>query len=104
RSFLEFVHEQDVPALMQAFHEALESGEGHNIVFRVSARPGDERHLQMDILTRYTEAGEPLHLRCHLLDVTGRILTERELRRRTQEAPPPTNPRTMAHDDVALQE
>ena len=39
----------------------------------------------MDAMTCYNEAGVPLNLRCHLLDVTDRVLTERELRRRTDE-------------------
>jgi len=44
-----------------------------------------ERHLQMDIMTCYTESGRPLHLRCHMLDITDRVITEQELRRRTAE-------------------
>jgi PAS domain S-box-containing protein len=39
----------------------------------------------MDVMTCYAENGQPLHLRCHVLDVTARIQTERELLRRTQE-------------------
>ena len=45
------------------------------------AAPPNERHLQMDVMTCYTEAGAPLHLRCHILDITDRILTEQELSR-----------------------
>ncbi|HEX5272377.1 MAG TPA: ATP-binding protein, partial [Gemmataceae bacterium] len=33
-----------------------------------------------DVLTRYDEDGAPLHLRCHFVDVTDRVLAERELR------------------------
>jgi PAS domain S-box-containing protein len=39
----------------------------------------------MDIMTCYTESGRPLHLRCHMLDITDRVITEQELRRRTAE-------------------
>jgi PAS domain S-box-containing protein len=107
RSFLEVVHPEDAPALRQSLVEALKDGEGHNITFRVlvpesapvSSIQGQqkppaggsgvkltaERHLQLDVLTIYSEAGRPLHLRCHLLDITERILTDRELRRRTEE-------------------
>jgi PAS domain S-box-containing protein len=44
-----------------------------------------ERHLQMDVMTTFSATGEPLHLRCHFVDVTDRIRTEAELRRRTEE-------------------
>src|SRR5262249_25734581 len=45
----------------------------------------NERHLQMDVQTRYTNEGHPLHLRCHFTDITERVRTDRELRRRSQE-------------------
>src|SRR5205823_189113 len=54
------------------------------------------------ILTRYTEAGEPLHLRCHLLDVTQRVLTERELRRRTLELSQANEGLTKANQELEL--
>src|SRR5262249_55491665 len=50
-----------------------------------SAAPPNERHLQMDVMTCYTEAGAPLHLRCHVLDITARVLTGHKLSRRTAE-------------------
>jgi PAS domain S-box-containing protein len=86
RSFLEVVHPDDVAALSRAFQDALRDGEGHNITFRVlpdvGGAPPVERHLQLDILTRYTNEGAPLHLRCHFLDITDKVRTERELRER----------------------
>jgi PAS domain S-box-containing protein len=39
----------------------------------------------MDVMTAYDESGAPLHLRCHFLDVTDRVQTERELLRITRE-------------------
>ncbi len=40
----------------------------------------------MDVMTCYGEHnGQPLHLRCHVLDVTDRVRTERELLGRTRE-------------------
>jgi PAS domain S-box-containing protein len=48
-------------------------------------RGGHERFVQMDVMTAYDESGAPLHLRCHFLDVTTRIQTERELLRITRE-------------------
>jgi PAS domain S-box-containing protein len=81
RSFLETVHPEDSADLQRALQETLETGEGHNLTFRVLTRFGAERFLQMDVLTRYTQESTPLHLRCHFLDVTERVRTERELRR-----------------------
>jgi PAS domain S-box-containing protein len=107
RSFLDLVHPEDAPALRQTLHETLRDGEGHDITFRILVPVRDrppptdssaelvldrnppasfrERHLQMDVMTCYNESRTPLHLRCHLLDITDRVLTEQELRRRTQE-------------------
>jgi PAS domain S-box-containing protein len=95
------VHPDDRPGLGRAFSEALDTGEAHNITFRLRCRvtPSDnegpaaldaaptavrERHVQMDVMTRYAD-GAPLHLRCFLVDVTDRARAERELRRRTRE-------------------
>jgi hypothetical protein len=44
-----------------------------------------ERFLQMDVMTAFDDRGTPLHLRCHFLDITDRVLTERELLRITRE-------------------
>jgi PAS domain S-box-containing protein len=85
RPFLDLVHAADRAPLAQALRDALKDGEGHNIIFRIQLANGDERHLQADVLARYTDDGVPLHLRCHFFDITDRVLTEQELRRRTDE-------------------
>jgi PAS domain S-box-containing protein len=111
RSFLDFLHPEDGPMLRRALQEVLRDGEGHNIIFRVripeqqgplpqmdsdpefnldAISPPQpptfrERYLQMDVMTCYNDAGTPIHLRCHLLDISDRIRTEQELRRRTDE-------------------
>jgi chemotaxis family two-component system sensor kinase Cph1 len=105
RPFLEVVHPEDAAFLSQTLQEALKDGEAHNVTFRIllpdvtpdatretqaatvadGASARRERYLQMDVMTSYTEGGLPLHLRCHFIDVTDRILTENELRRRTRE-------------------
>jgi PAS domain S-box-containing protein len=87
RPFLEVAHAEDVPALQRALKEALKDGEGHDITFRVlprnlpsgSGEEARERHVQMDVMTCYDDKGAPTHLRCHLLDITDRVLTERRL-------------------------
>jgi PAS domain S-box-containing protein len=92
RPFVDLVYPDDAPELVQTLNDSLEDGEGHDITFRVVLPPLDdtsteprERHLQMDVMTAYSATGEPLHLRCHFVDVSDRIRTEAELRRRTQE-------------------
>jgi PAS domain S-box-containing protein len=81
RPFFDMVHPEDVPELTRVLQEALETGEGHNIVFRLIAQHGIELHVQMDVLTRYSPQNMPLHLRCFFLDITHRVQTDRELRR-----------------------
>jgi PAS domain S-box-containing protein len=85
RPFLDVVIDSDRIALAQALRDALKDGEGHNITFRIRTALGEERHLQADVLARYTEDGAPLHLRCHFFDITERVATEQELRRRSEE-------------------
>jgi PAS domain S-box-containing protein len=83
RSFLECVHAEDAAGLGQSFQEALREGEGHDITFRLVLRGREVRHVQMDVLTRYAEEGTPLHMRCHFVDVTDRVLADRELRQQS---------------------
>ncbi len=85
RPFLDVVHPEDVAGLEHILQEALHDGEAHNVTFRVRSSAGEGRYVQTDVMTCYTDKGDPLHLRCHFIDVTDRILTERELRRRTEE-------------------
>jgi PAS domain S-box-containing protein len=83
RPFLDVVHVGDRPSLGNALREAIKDGEGHNITFRVRTAADEERHLQADVLARYTEDGVPLHLRCHFFDITEQVATEQELRGRS---------------------
>jgi PAS domain S-box-containing protein len=168
RPFLDLVHAGDVPEFRRALENALEEGEGHNILIRVRVaqpeppappspggpggvppprvpaavgpggtpegpsrgRPGGtqpeatsrtipgtgsltaipgrlpetassrDRYLQVDVLTTYNEQGEPLHLRCHFTDVTERVLTERELLRRTHEVTEANTRLRKINDDL----
>jgi PAS domain S-box-containing protein len=98
QSFLQFVHPQDVARVEAQIAEAFKEGEVHNITFRLlrtenrqaatgdtgeAKEPPEERHIQMHVMACKDAEEEPLNLRCHFLDITDRVLTERELRRRT---------------------
>jgi PAS domain S-box-containing protein len=93
RPFAEVIHPEDMPTVERGFREALDSGEVHNVGFRLVPRGGntsdsnglEERYVTMDVVTRLSEEGKPLHFRCFLVDVGDRERAERELRRRTQE-------------------
>ena len=100
RSFLDVVHPGDVAGLEHTMQEALRDGEAHNVTFRVRSPAGDERYLQTDVMTCYSDKNDPLHLRCHFIDVTDRILTERELRRRTEELSEANARLQKANDDL----
>ncbi|MGL4549939.1 MAG: sensor histidine kinase, partial [Gemmataceae bacterium] len=83
-SVLDVIHPDDAAALRQALNEALRDGEAHNVVVRAVV-PEGERFLQIDVMTCYNDDGQPINLRCHFLDTTDRVQTERELRRITTE-------------------
>jgi PAS domain S-box-containing protein len=85
KSFLDYVHADDTERIGGLFTEIIDKGEGHNVTFRVLSRRGSEHHVQMDVLVRYTDEGEPLHLRCHLIDITARVRMDQELRQRTEQ-------------------
>jgi PAS domain S-box-containing protein len=98
RPFADVVHPADVAGLVRALHEALETGEVHNVGFRVLAREQSagspvspveltvvEHHVEMDVMTHYADGGRPLHLRCFFVDITDRVKAEEAVRRRTSE-------------------
>jgi PAS domain S-box-containing protein len=86
RSFLETVHPDDRDELRAALEDALKHGEGHNITCRLLiGKPPVLKHVQMDVQSRYTDEGAPLHLRCHFLDISERVHTEEELHRHSEE-------------------
>ncbi len=85
-SFLDVVHPDDAHPVQAGFAEALQTGERHHLTARLLAGPRrEERHVLVDVLTRYTDEGSPEQFRCYLIDITDRIRAEQELRRRTEE-------------------
>jgi PAS domain S-box-containing protein len=91
RPFTEVVHPEDVPTVRRALNEALEAGEVHNLTFRILARPSPIQsepvvhHVQLDVMAQYADENRPLHLRCHVVDISDRVRAEEALRRRTEE-------------------
>ncbi|MGF1582339.1 MAG: ATP-binding protein [Gemmataceae bacterium] len=106
RPFAEIIHPEDVGTFRRSFQGALQTGEAHNVCFRIGIRHVEDtgqttqsgralqrqispvplqRWVQVDMLTRYNELGMPLHTRCYLVDITDRVQAEQELRRRTSE-------------------
>jgi PAS domain S-box-containing protein len=59
--------------------------EVHVFTGRSEPRKQSFRFLQADVMTSYDERGTPINLRCHFTDVTERVVTERELLRRSRE-------------------
>jgi PAS domain S-box-containing protein len=84
RSVFDVIHPDDAATLKAAFERALRSGEGHDIRCRVLLHSGEERHVQLDVLTRYQGDGKPLHMRCHFLDISARVESDRALRHQTE--------------------
>lgn len=96
RPFLDLVHPHDRSLIQGTFKEAAQTGEAHNIAFRILPRGhGDSdterliRHVSIDVLTRYGDQegdqGDILHFRCFFDDISSRVRAEKELRRRTAE-------------------
>ncbi len=80
-SFLDVIHSEDAAIFRAAVREALRDGESHNVTLRLlgpHTETGEERYVQLDILTAFDDDHRPLHLRCHFQDVTARVLAERE--------------------------
>jgi PAS domain S-box-containing protein len=84
RSVFEVIHPDDCGGLKHSLEKAMKTGEGHDIRCRVLLHNGDERHVQLDVLTRYHSDGKPLHLRCHFLDISERVQSDRALRHQTE--------------------
>ena len=79
------IHPGDRAALKQALAEALRDGEAHNVVVRTFSEGKGEKHVQLDVMTCFSESGKPLHLRCHFIDISAKVRTQRELLRITRE-------------------
>ena len=85
KSFLEIVQPDDRDLARQQLRIAIAKGEGHGLVYRITTARGETRAVELNVGVRYGPDRRILHLRCHLADVTAKLLDETELRRRTVE-------------------
>jgi signal transduction histidine kinase len=84
-SFLDCVHPDDRALARDEFRRAAELSERHELVLRLRDAAGQWHFVRLDAQARYDPDGALKHVRCHFVDVTGRIREEQELRRRTEQ-------------------
>ena len=84
-SFLDSVHPDDQALARDEFRKAATVGERHELVLRLRDASGQWHFVRLDAQARDDREGHLNHIRCHFVDVTGRIREEQELRRRTEQ-------------------
>jgi PAS domain S-box-containing protein len=85
KSFLDIVQKDDRRLAKQELRTALERGEGHGLIYRITTAKGESKAIELNVGVRYGPDHKVLHLRCHLTDVTAKLRDESELKRRTHE-------------------
>lgn len=85
KTFLEIVHQDDRELARQQLRGALHKGEAHGLVYRIRNSRGEIKAVQMNVGVRYGPDMRVSHIRCHLTDITAKLRSDRELRRRTRE-------------------
>ncbi|HEY2158178.1 MAG TPA: ATP-binding protein [Isosphaeraceae bacterium] len=82
-AFLDSLHPDDRALAEDEFRQAVAQGERHDFVLRLRGADGEWHFLRIHTQARYEADGRVNHIRCHLKDVTDRVRSEEELRRRT---------------------
>ena len=86
QTLLEFLHDDDRGLAVDEFRRAAEVGERHDFVLRIRGGAGDWHYVRFYTQARYDHRDGRLdHFRCNLKDVTDRVRSEQELRRRTEQ-------------------
>ncbi len=85
KTFLEVVHQDDRELARQQLRAALHKGEAHGLVYRIRNSRGEVKAVQMNVGVRYGPDMRVSHIRCHMTDITAKLRSDRELRRRTRE-------------------
>jgi PAS domain S-box-containing protein len=85
RSWKNRVHPEDLPKVMTAFDQAIETGQPCNLEYRI-VLPGDQvRHIRVNAIARTRLDGMKVISGTNI-DITGDVTTAQELDRRREEA------------------
>jgi PAS domain S-box-containing protein len=84
-TFLDIVHPDQRELAREQLLASLQKGEAHGLIYRIHTARGDTKAIEMNVSVRYDADMNAAHLRCHITDVTAKLLASRELRRRTRE-------------------
>jgi PAS domain S-box-containing protein len=84
-SFLDLVEPDHRDLAREQLETALIKGEAHGLIYRVVNASGEPKAIEMNVSVRYGPDMKVTHLRGHLTDVTAKLKSSRELRKRTRE-------------------
>lgn len=82
KSFLDLVHPNDRNLAIERFESVLEKGEAHGVRLRITNSKNEMKHVELNIGARYDSDHHVTHLRCHWTDVTDKVRSEHEQRKR----------------------
>jgi PAS domain S-box-containing protein len=82
KSFLEVVHPNDRNLAIERFESVVEKGEAHGVRLRIVNSKKETKHVELNIGARYDSNHQITHLRCHWTDVTEKVRSEDEQRKR----------------------
>jgi PAS domain S-box-containing protein len=76
--FLSFLHPDDRDRIQAIHQQALASGEPYEMTERIVRPDGEQRYLASNGQVLFDESGAPVRMRGTCIDVTDRVLAERE--------------------------
>lgn len=82
KSFLDLVHPNDRNLAIERFQSVLEKGEAHGVRLRITNSKNEMKYVELNIGARYDSDHHITHLRCHWTDVTDKVRSEHEQRKR----------------------
>ncbi len=85
KAFLDIVRPEHREQARRQLLSAIPKGEALGIILGIRTARGATKAIEMNVGARYGQDGQVAYLRCHMTDVTERLRTSRELRRRTRQ-------------------
>ncbi len=85
QSLFQSLHPDDRGLADDEFRQAAERGERHDFVLRIRGADQAWHYVRIYAQARYDPDGRINHIRCNLKDVTDRVRSDEELRRRTEQ-------------------